>query len=142
MGVETLLLAATVGSQIFSGIESGKAQREQGRLLEKQSAIVKEEAERESEIILEETERIQGEQVAAFGASGVTLTGSPLDVLERTRVIGMEEASAVLRSGIAHSELLTQQSRILRNQARADVIGGIAGGAQTTLAFGDRLNLF
>lgn len=62
-------------------------------------------------------------QANTYSASGVTLDGSPMDVLNETRALGQQEVDAILKSGQASGELLRRKAMLTRNEGRAAILG-------------------
>jgi len=88
--------------------QSETAAREQVRLSAKEAAA-------ESDIA-DDTRR---RQKLAFMASGVSLQGSPLLVMEETRRKGLENVDEIMRAGAASSAARLSEGRIAATQAKS-----------------------
>lgn len=177
MGIETAILLGVAGASIAGGISAKKAAGRQAsqtqQQAEAQAAVARQNAKFELRLgdrnaeaaILQaaaEEERLRTDRErrisatrAAFGASGVQLQGSPLDVIA-DQVMTAEEDALLIRFG---GELAAQQARLtgailarrelqtalgvettgqlradaLRAQGTASLISGIGGAAGTAL---------
>jgi hypothetical protein len=79
----------------------------------------------------QEALRLRGTQEAGYAASGVTLEGSPLAVLEQTAVDSELDALSIRYGGAAKAQRSLAQARLDRYQASAARTQGyIEGGAQ------------
>lgn len=114
------------GIQAYSSIEQGLEKRRayeiQAEGKRAQSAQVELSAARELELTLQRRIETQGSQISAFGRGGVTISGSPLMMLERT-------------AGKAYSEMLAIRQAADFRQKTLDVEGTedlrAAGNAET-----------
>lgn len=158
MGVETLMAigmgaktAATVSSigsilgtglsvvsgvsSIFGGMQSNQEAANQAALAKtqamQQSAESARLARREAGVVQEEAEKTRKAQKLAFLKSGVSLEGSPLLLMEETRMKGAENVSEVLKAGAAGSYAAMQEGRIKAKQYKASgreaLVSGLTG---------------
>lgn len=143
MGIETALVGLGVGAKtagivsgistglsIFSGLSSivggGQQQSEanyQAELAAQQAesrAIEQErQSAREARLVQEDADDVRRRQKVAFLASGVTLEGSPLLVMEKTRTRGAENVEEIRAAGSAAASSVRQEGRIQSNQLKA-----------------------
>jgi len=159
MGIETALVGLGVGAKtasvvsalstgfsIFSGlsqIAGGRAQQEesgyQAELAAQQAesrAIEQERvAAREARLTQEDADNVRKKQMVSYLASGVTLEGSPLLVMEETRTKGAENVNEILRSGDASSSAARSEGRIqaaqLKSSGRQAFTEGLSKGIGT-----------
>lgn len=163
MGIETALIglgmgAGTAGSvatglsvlktgfSIFSGISSimggmagSNEANYQGELAAQQAesrAIEQERiAAREARLTQEESDEARKRQKVAYLASGVTLEGSPLLVMEETRSRGAENVNEILQSGSAAANSARAEGRIeaskYKASAREEFSSGLKQGIST-----------
>lgn len=118
-------LAGTIASQVIAGNERKKAQLAAERAAAAQLAQIQLE---ENAAILDEKRRarkLSGAQKAAFGRSGVELTGSPLDV--------MLEAESLFASNVSRITQAADSERALVRAGLLNTSGSI--NAQATGAF-------
>lgn len=159
MGVETALLAVgasskfaavastlSTGLSLFSGISSimgGMQSRNEAGV---QSELAMQQAEsraieqerlsaREARIEQDASEDARKKQKVAYLASGVSLAGSPLLVMEETRRKGLENVDEVLKAGEAGANVARTEGRIVAEQAkstgRKEFSSGISSGLQS-----------
>lgn len=118
--LSTMLLAATavqsIGS-ILGGIQAQKTAKENAR-------IQMENAQAEAKNKAKEVERLRSLQQAQYGASGVTLDGTPLMVLDNTTKEGDEEVNDILRRG-------SNNAKVLRMEGRNAMMSGLFNAAGT-----------
>ncbi len=119
-----LSIATSVGGHIFGGISASRAAEEEADLVRQESLA-------EAERLEKEHRKFLAKQSVMFLKGGVTLSGSPLFVLEETREEKKRQVDAELRSGRA-------RANIVSNAGRARMIGGFAGavGSGTTMFLG------
>ncbi len=106
-------IATSIGGHIFGGISASQAAEEEADLIRQESLIEANRLEREHRKFL-------AKQSVMFLKGGVTLSGSPLFVLEETREEKKTQVDAEIRSGRA-------RANIVSNAGRARMIGGFAG---------------
>ncbi len=142
MGIETALLVAAVasaGSQIVGGIQANNEAGHQSRIATSEAQARADEATRQSErqATLEQRniDDTEQRQKLAYLASGVTLEGSPLLMLEQTRKRGAENIDEIRKSGSASSNAALAEGRATADAAkragRQALIGGITGAVST-----------
>ena len=149
MGGLSGLTAASAGvnlvAQLFAGRSANSAANSEAELLEQQGALAQEEANVQAAQKAREGARFRSAQSRLYNSSGVLLEGSPLAMLEETRYLAQEEASALTARGQAMSDLYKKKAGQTRNQGRNALIGSTIGGALgtlNTLVAGKRLGLF
>jgi len=113
----------TAGAQILQGLEARKAAKQEGGDLRKQGAIAVQEAEAEGDRQAKINDRFEQRQRLSFLKSGVSLGGSPLDVLAETRETGRKEVEAVRASGQARGALLRSKGQITERGGRSALLG-------------------
>ena len=140
MGIESLLMAASAVSAVssvvggFQGMAEGKNQARiamaQAEARGAESARV---SEREARLVQEDAIATERRQKLAYMASGVTLEGSPLLVMEETRRKGQENVDEILRAGKASSAAALAEGRLQADAAklsgRQSFISGLTGAA-------------
>jgi hypothetical protein len=143
MGAMTALAAAAAtvaaGASIYGGMEGRKAAKEQEGLAREQSAAGAAEIMRQTgrTVDLENrniTQTVQ-QQELGYLASGVTLEGSPLLMMEETRRLGAENIEEIKKAGAAGSTARIAEgeatAKAAKASGRAALIGGITGAAQS-----------
>jgi hypothetical protein len=141
-----------IASQALSGLASlaggfmgMKSASDEARLLESQADIARQEAEVDAAAKARDVRRFQADQAHKYAASGITLEGSPVLVLEETLRLGQQEVDAIIRRGKANMDLLKQKARITKSGGRNAFLSSIlTTGAQGMEAYvmGKRLGVF
>jgi hypothetical protein len=103
---------------------------EQNAILARQQA-----AEEERRFRVESTKRL-GAMRAAYSASGVTLEGSPMDVLEESMRISELDALTIRQGGRASEAAYRQEAQLSRMQGRAGQQAGQLSAAAELLRGG------
>lgn len=140
MGIETILAtpilgttlgtAASTGFSLFSGLSSVmggmRSQAEAGyqselAMQQAESRAIEQErlAAKEARMEQEASDEARRKQKVAYLASGVTLAGSPLLIMEETRRKGLENVDEVLRAGEASANVARTEGRIQAQQAES-----------------------
>lgn len=142
------MLAGTLvqaGASIMGGIQANKEAKSQAAAAIAQSAQAGVEQERQSWMqarqVQEEAKDTQRKQKLAYLASGVSLAGSPLLMMEATRQKGMQNVSEIMTGGKAASNAAMTEGRMTavkaRSMGRQAFIEGIGKGISTaTSGFG------
>lgn len=95
----------------------------QADLFERQADITLAESMTNAEIKARDAESFASQQALNYQSSGVTLEGSPMEVLNETRHKAKQEVQAILDQGKAYAELSRRQAVASRNTGRAAVLG-------------------
>lgn len=64
-----------------------------------------------------------GNQALAFDSSGVTLSGSPMEVLNKSRQLAIQSVSNIMAQGANTAKMQLAQAAITANQGRAQLLG-------------------
>jgi len=136
-----LMTGLSVGSSLLSGFQGmaeGKSQAKQ--MYAQTSANIAEQARQSTQSAYQEKKAAEGtrrQQKIAYLASGVSLSGSPLAVMEETRQRGLSNAAEVIASNDAYTKATgaegTATSKQLISSGRSQFIKGVTG-ALTTYA--------
>ncbi len=156
MAIESILQAVTtpqaikgigaglkIGAQIGGGIAGRQAAQFQAGIARQNAvAIVQQAQAREVRLRREQRRRI-GLTRASFGAAGVQLPGTPLDVLAEQALEAEEDAQLIRFGGRVRAREQLIRASVFEAQGRGSILGGFsaAGGtflrAQQAGAFGD-----
>ena len=117
----------TALATLAGGGLSMSAARAEAELQERQASIAMDEARRDATQKAREVSRFQAKQAQSYASSGVTLEGTPIDMLEQTRREGQEEVDAIFKRGEAQKELLYMKAKILRRSGRNAMLGSVLG---------------
>lgn len=137
----TGLTAISGVSSLIGGFQSMKEGNKQASLaLEQANARGIEQervAQREAQLAQEDALKTERRQKLAYLASGVTLEGSPLLVMEETRRKGLENVNEILTAGTAAADAARLEGRVVASQAkssgRQSFISGLTGAASSLL---------
>lgn len=124
-------MATGIGALIGGGVgaimgsQRKKERKEEARAVEERAGL-------EARQIEKDVERLKSRQKAMFIASGVDLTGSPLDLIQDTLTRGAEQASRVREMG-------SRTARGLKSRGKRELISsifqGLGSGATTGARF-------
>ena len=89
------------------------------------------EAEADAQRYAEQADRFRATQKLSYLKSGVTLDGSPLDILDETARVSAENLSAMRARAQAEQNQMNAQAEGFRSQGRAALLGGAANAAST-----------
>ena len=131
---EAILIVATVasaGAQIAGGISAKKASDKQAEAERRQGILALQEAEEQAERERIEGDRFRARQKMMFIASGVDLAGSPLLVLEDTRIEIEKRVESILRRGRAEESFFKQTAESTTARGKAALVQGLGGAFQT-----------
>lgn len=131
----TTLGTLSTGLSLFSGLQSMQAGNAQAKQAIAQSTAQAQETTRQSvREAYQEQQAASGarrQQKLAYLASGVSLSGSPLLLMEETRNKGAANAKEVMRSGEASSIATLQEGRMqaskLKTTGRNEFISSVTG---------------
>lgn len=127
------MTALSALSQLASGAASFGAGRSEAEALEAQGAIAREDARIAAIQKARDVTQFQAAQGQAYLASGVTLEGTPVIVMEETRRQGQQEVDALIKRGAAMQALYRSASRQTNKSGRGAFLEGILGAGATGL---------
>lgn len=138
----SVLSGISAVSSIFGGLQGQAEGENQASLAMSQAAArgVEQErlAQREAKMVADDAANTERKQKLAYLASGVTLEGSPLLIMEETRRKGAENVDEILSSGKAASAAALAEGRVIASQAksagRQSFVSGLTGAASTGLS--------
>jgi hypothetical protein len=158
MGADPISLGALAlgvigtGMKAFGEFQSGQSQQQAAEfnatMAEAGAGDALNRGEEQAVRIRGQTDRLIGQQRAAYGAAGVDLSqGSPLDVMVGSRRVSEEDIRTTRMNATREAWGLKSQAQEFRKQgagaANAGLFGalgtGIAGGTQTLLGTNDLL---
>lgn len=125
----SVLTATTAGANLLEGVFGMSAADAQAGALKSQLSLMRAESEADIARYAEKTRGLRAEQSVRYLKSGVTLEGSPLDILDETMRISSENISAMRAKTTA--DILSAKSKIsaIRGQGRAALVGGLTKAA-------------
>lgn len=107
------------------------ASQQMAAISESRGRMLRNEANADAERYRIQADNFKADQKLAYLKSGVTLEGSPLDVLDETARQATENIHAIQSRGNAEQVNADSEAAAMRTQGRGAFIGGIAGGIST-----------
>jgi hypothetical protein len=134
-GLGSILSIGSGISSIFGGLQASQAGAEQAAFAKtqamQQAAESTRVARKEAGIVAEDADRTRRAQKLGFMKSGVSLEGSPLLLMEQTRMKGAENVDEIIRAGASGKVAAIQEGRIkaqqYRSGGRQGFISGLTG---------------
>lgn len=130
-----LAIGSTVlsaGGSIYGGMQASQSAKEEAALQRQQGDLAAAEASRNAtDEAYNQTQNVTRQKMA-FLANGVTLEGSPLEVLAETKNQGQRSVNAILQQGAAQKNLSYQSAQVTQNKGRAALISGVLQAGSTT----------
>ena len=124
-------IVAGAAGQVYGGYSSNMAAKREAGLMEDQGRLQQAEAAAEAQRRANEIRKFSQKQSLAFMKSGVSLSGSPLAVIDETVTEGQKEVDSIAKAGDARANLYNQKAAIVKNEGRAAFVGGVLGGASS-----------
>jgi len=131
MGATSILTGTTAGFNILEGIFGYNAAEAQADSLRSQAQLVQIESEADIVRYAENAKEFKTKQAMAYMKSGVTLEGSPLDILDETVRVTGENISAMRAKAAAEAQGLKSKASAVEGQGRAALVGGFAKATST-----------
>lgn len=147
VGVLAGVLSVVGGFVSAAGaMQQGKAAQQQAeynaKVAENNAIMARQQAGAEQNRIGRDTRRRIGAQRAAYGASGFTVQGSPLDVLGETAALGKYDELVAGYNGEVKARGLVAQAQQYRLEGRAARQAGKIGAASALIGgFGKALSI-
>lgn len=140
----TAIAGAGLGLQLLGGIQQSYAAKQASEynasVAQNQAAAAMIEARYKARRLRDRSRRIQAAGIAAVGASGITMEGSPTFVLQDNSIESAMDELAVLRSGEARARGLTMESSMLRSSGRSQLWGGLLSTVGSTFNGASRMD--
>lgn len=131
MSAALAFAGASAGIQALSGLFGYMASQQMAAISESRGRMLRDEADADAERYKIQADNFKAEQAVNYLKSGVTLEGSPLDVLDETARQATENINAIRSRGRAQQLDMDSEAAATRMGGRNALIGGIAGGAST-----------
>ncbi len=100
---------------------------------ESRGRMLRLEAETDATLYAEQARGFKASQKLSYLKSGVTLSGSPLDILAETARVASENISAIQARGAAQQLDADNQGEAIRSSGRMALLKGITGAAGTAM---------
>ena len=121
--------AVSAAGSVMGGMMQQSQAKAQAAAYERQAQMARLQGEYQAQRKQEEIDRLTGQQIASVAASGVTLDGSPTNVIASTASTGALDTGALRWNARIQSDDLTYQARLARINGRNAMVGGIVGAA-------------
>lgn len=110
---------------IFGGMQANSAYGAEAGALKAQANQAIREAQINAEAKANEVRQFAGQQQEEYSSSGVTMAGTPAEVLADTRKRGQTEVDAIARRGAFQAQLMRTQANQAKAAGRNAMLGGI-----------------
>lgn len=137
------LAVASVGAGVMSAYQQMRAGQIQKKVSYQQAALEEQDADRaigaskeDARVIRYQGKQVAGSQVAGYSASGVTLEGSPLAVMQESRVNNELDAMKTEYGGELQARQLRQDATMRRYSGDTAYKSGMFGAGSTLLTSG------
>lgn len=131
MAVALALAGASAGLSILGGLFGYLEAQEAAEVSESRGRVLRMEADADAERYGEQAHQFKATQKLAFLKSGVTLSGSPLDILDETARVSQENINDIRARGEAQQADANTEASSFRAKGRAALLSGFTGAAQT-----------
>jgi hypothetical protein len=121
------------GGSILSGVQGMQAGKAQAKIAMQQSELEKRSAADAASSESDRARRYRAAQIARFGASGVTMTGTPTNVFEQTAFQQEKDILAIKYGGDLRSRRALGEAEMAKSQARSSLIGGFTGAGSSMI---------
>lgn len=119
---------ANMSTAIIGGIMGSKAAKANAKIAAENARLSTDQAAREEGAIRRERDQLVGAQIAATGASGVTLDGSPSSVIIDSAVAEELKALNARYAGAVRATGYRNQASAYKLEAKQALYGGLAAG--------------
>lgn len=128
MSAALVIAGVSAGLEILGGLFGYLQSEQAAEQAQSRGRMLRDEADADAQRYAEQARVFKETQALSYLKSGVTLEGSPLDVLDETVRVTSENLSAIRARGAAQQFDMESQAENFRFRGRAGLIGGIAKG--------------
>ena len=128
-----LLAVQSAGAiaQVEGGIGANSASQQEAELQKQQGQIALTESQTNAaNAAFNLTQQVQGQKLQ-FLANGVSMEGSPMEVVASSKSYAQTQVQSILNQGAAQYNLAQEGAAITQNKGRAAIIAGLAQGMGT-----------
>jgi hypothetical protein len=125
--------AVSVVGAVAQGQAAKNASEYNARLAEQDAVLARKKSEEEERRYRLQSQKQMGAMRAAYARAGVTMEGSPMDVLAESAYTAELDVLTIRAGGRAQSASLESQARIARLQGRSKLAGSYASAATELL---------
>jgi hypothetical protein len=129
MAASLLFAGASSALNIMGGLFGYLASQDQAAIGESRARMFRMEAEADAMRYAEQARGFKAQQKVNYLKSGVTLSGSPLDILDETARVASENLSAIRARGEAEAMGMENEAQAIRMKGRLGLLTSITGGA-------------
>ena len=136
MNFTSLFTGSAIGLELLSGAFGLLAAEDRAQSLRSQARLTMLESEEEAARYASQAQSFRATQKLKYLKAGVSLEGSPLDILAETARVAAENISAIRAKGRAGAMELKSKAVATRIAARTDFVKSIAQSAQIAAKYG------
>lgn len=124
------LFAVSAGLDVVSGVFGYLNSRIADQIAQTRADMIRQAAQANAQRYMEKARADTAQQKEMFLASGVTLSGSPIDVLDNSIRLAKENMDSIIMGGNIDAADQSQQGANALNSGRNALIGGLAGATE------------
>lgn len=130
--------AVAAAGAVMGGIQASNAAKANAQAAEFEADAAEDAARQREDAHRRMFARFQATQRTGYAASGVTMEGSPLDVMTDSAIEAELDALNIRHQGDAEATALKWQSRLYRSQGKQAMTAGVMRAGTTLLSTGAR----
>jgi CII-binding regulator of phage lambda lysogenization HflD len=136
MGIETALIATVIGTQLLSGYQQAKQNKENAKAANTEAQYNLQKMATQAETLKKNASILAAKQKVSFLNSGTSLEGNPYDVISNT-FTDLESDLGDLKSDIAYTGAsYSQKIKSYQAGVRSSLLSGIASAGMTGAIYG------
>ncbi len=139
------LMIGSMAMKVMQGIAQKRAGNEEAKDIRRQAALQQEETMREADRVKTERRKFLAKQGLSYVKSGVSLEGSPLLILEETKIESEKEVAALQAQGTSQFRFSVDKAERAKKAGRArmfdsfgQAVSPAIGGMKAGRAFLDK----
>lgn len=121
-----LFAGASAALSLIDGLFGSLASKEAAGIASSRGRMLRDEAEADAARYAEQARGLRAQQAVNYRKSGVTLSGSPLAILDETIRVANENISAIRAGGQAKQLDYETMAGEFRNQGRSRLLSGLS----------------
>ncbi len=130
------MLGAVVGAigSVAQGAAANSAAKANAKAMQQQAMLEREQGAYQVARQRDQLNRLTGRQVNNLAANGMAMDGSAVDVIQDSRREGELDIAATMFGANIKSNNLETQAKIVRQQGKDAMVGGIIGGFNSLIS--------
>lgn len=140
MSATAILTGSSMGLNVLEGVFAKSAADAQAQSMRDQISLVRAESEADIARYAENTKEFKTKQAMAYMKSGVSLEGSPLDILDETIRVSGENINAMRAKTNAEIQGIKGKATATEGQGRAALVAGFGRAANNALTTWGKLD--